>query len=94
MPGRKSAARVILEIADCSERINVEFELHSELHVENSLHKVDVLLHALAELRVCLTEEARFYRDREAKVEALNRRAAKRKSARRRMRGGGVHPTS
>jgi hypothetical protein len=86
--------RIILEIADCSERINLEFELHSELHVENSLHKVDVLLDALAELRVGLTEEARLYRDREAKVEALNRRAAKRKSAGRRMRRGRVHPTS
>ena len=33
--------RIILEIADCSERISLEFELDSELDVENSLHKVD-----------------------------------------------------
>src|SRR5712691_9434742 len=43
--------RVILEISDCSNRINLEFELDSELHVENSLHKVDVLVAALAEFR-------------------------------------------
>jgi hypothetical protein len=40
--------RIILEIADCSNRINLEFELDFELDVENSLHKVDVLAAALA----------------------------------------------
>ena len=57
--------RVILEIADCSERINLEFELDSELDVENSLHKVDVLLAALSEFRAGLVEEARLYRERQ-----------------------------
>lgn len=65
--------RIILEIADCSERINLEFELHSALDVENSLHKVDVLVAALAELRAGLVEEARLYRGREPEVERLNR---------------------
>jgi hypothetical protein len=32
-------------------RINLKFELDSELDVENSLHKVDVLAAALAEFR-------------------------------------------
>lgn len=65
--------RIILEIADCSERINLEFELHSALDVENSLHKVDVLVAALAEFRAGLVEEARLYREREPEVEGLNR---------------------
>jgi hypothetical protein len=39
--------RIILEIADCSQRINLEFEVDSELDVDNSLHKVDVLAAAL-----------------------------------------------
>ena len=65
--------RIILEIADCSERINLEFELHSALDVENSLHKVDILVSALAEFRAGLVEEACLYREREPEVERLNR---------------------
>jgi hypothetical protein len=65
--------RIILEIADCSNRINLEFELDSELDVENSLHKVDALAAALAGLRIGLVEEARLYREREPEVERLNR---------------------
>ena len=65
--------RIILEISDCSNRINLEFEVDSELHVENSLHKVDVLAGALAEFRAGLVEEARLYREREPEVERLNR---------------------
>jgi hypothetical protein len=65
--------RIILEIADCSERISLEFELHSELNVENSLHKVDALLRALTEFRAGLVEEARLYREREPEVKRLNR---------------------
>jgi hypothetical protein len=53
--------RVILEIADCNRRINLEFELDSDLDVENSLHKVDVLVAALTEFRAGLVEEARLY---------------------------------
>ena len=65
--------RIILEIADCSERINLEFELDSELDVENSLHKLAVLVAALAEFRAGLVEEARLYREREPEVKQLNR---------------------
>jgi hypothetical protein len=57
--------RIILEIADCSNRINLEFELDSELDVENSLHKVDVLAATLADFRAGLLEEARLSRERE-----------------------------
>jgi len=69
--------RVILEISDCSNRINLEFELDSELHVENSLHKVDVLAAALAEFRAGLVKEARLFREREPEVERLNRSGVK-----------------
>ena len=65
--------RIILEIADCSQRINLEFEVDSELDVDNSLHKVDVLAAALAEFRAGLVEEARLYREREPEVKRLNR---------------------
>ena len=78
--------RIILEIADCSQRINLEFEVDSELDVENSLHKVDTLAAALAEFRGGLIEEARLYREREAEVERLNRRTNPRRRPRRRTR--------
>jgi hypothetical protein len=78
--------RIILEIADCSNRVNLEFELDSELDVENSMHKIDTLAAALAELRAGLVEEARLYREREAAVERLNRRPAARRRSRRKAR--------
>ena len=79
--------RIILELADCSNRINLEFDVHSELHAENSLHKVDTLLAVLARFRAGLAEEAERYRTREREVETLNTRASrKRRSKRRRNR--------
>lgn len=75
--------RIILEIADCSERINLEFELDSALDVENSLHKVDVLVAALAEFRAGLVEEARLCSER---VERLNRSEPQPRPRRRRRR--------
>lgn len=78
--------RIILEIADCSNRINLEFELDSELDVENSLHKVDVLAAALAEFRAGLVEEARLYRERALEVERLNRQREPQRRPRRRAR--------
>ena len=78
--------RIILEIADCADRISLEFELASELNVENSLHKVDVLLGTLTEFRAGLVEEARLYREREPEVEALNRKAPRASRVGRRRR--------
>jgi hypothetical protein len=78
--------RIILEIADCSNWINLEFELDSELDVENSLHKVDVLAAALAEFRAGLVEETRLYREREPEVERRNRPAPQSHRRRRRRR--------
>jgi hypothetical protein len=77
--------RIILELADCSSRINLEFEIDSELDVENSLHKVDVLATALAEFRAGLIEEARLHREREPEVARRNRAAPQsRRTSRRR----------
>jgi hypothetical protein len=70
--------RIILEIADCSNRINLEFELNAELDVENSLHKVDVLVATLSEFRGGLVEEAGLYRERQPAVEPRLRVGARR----------------
>ena len=68
--------RMILEIADCQSRINLEFEVDSQLDVENSVHKLDTLIEALAEFRAGLLEEVDLYRVRESEVDRLNRAAA------------------
>jgi hypothetical protein len=78
--------RIILEIADCSNRTNLEFELDTELRAENSLHKIDTLLAALTEFRAGLVDEARLYRERESEVERLNRLASTRRQSRRGQR--------
>src|SRR5690242_13341446 len=41
----------ILEIADCSRRVNLEFDLDSEEARMNSLHKLDTLISALRVFR-------------------------------------------
>jgi hypothetical protein len=67
--------RIILELADCSNRIELEFEIDSELHLENSLHKLDALAAALAEFREGLVEEARLFAEREPDIRRRNRSA-------------------
>jgi hypothetical protein len=66
--------RVILEIAHCANRINLEFDVSSELDVENSLYKLDTLVDTLIEMRRGLVEEARLYREREPDVKQRNGR--------------------
>ncbi len=66
--------RIILELADCDSRINFEFDLHSEVQVENCLHKLDTLVDALNTFRAGLLEEARIYQSRAEEVTEMNRR--------------------
>ena len=57
--------RMILEIADCSRRVNFEFDLDSELALANSLHKLDTLISALRVFRAGLVAEFEHYDRRE-----------------------------
>src|ERR1700755_2749852 len=57
--------RVVLEIADCDERINLEFDLETEIERANSLHKIDTLIATLRVLRVGLEAEFVEYDRRE-----------------------------
>ena len=50
--------RLVLEIADCMNTINLEFSLETEQLRENSLFKVDTLLGALGRFRDRLAAEA------------------------------------
>ena len=53
--------RMILELADCSERIQLDFDVDSEAQRANSLHKIDTLLAALRVFRQGLVDEFEPY---------------------------------
>ncbi len=61
-------ARTILEISDCSERINLELDLDTESARANSLHKLDTLIAALRVLRAGFVEEFAEYDRREREL--------------------------
>jgi hypothetical protein len=65
---RNFEPRVILEIADCVNRINLEFELASEASRANSLHKVETLIAALRVFRAGLEQEFEHYDRREREL--------------------------
>jgi len=51
--------RMILEIADCNDRIALEFDVYSKARRANSLHKLDTLITALRVFRNGLEAELR-----------------------------------
>lgn len=75
--------RIILEIADCSESINLEFELYNAHRRQNSFHKIDTLIEALTEFKEALRQESAIYKQRQVKLDAENKAkaAAKEKEA-------------
>ena len=60
--------RTILEIADCYDRVNLEFDVDSEAARANSLHKLDTLIAALRVFRTGLVEEFEQYDRRECEL--------------------------
>ena len=65
--------RLILELADCADRISLEFDLGSEAARANSLHKLDTLLASLRIFREGLVAEFEPYDRRERELEASRR---------------------
>jgi hypothetical protein len=63
-----SEPRLMLEIADCERRIELEFELYNAVRRMNSFHKIDTLIAALVAFRDGMAEEARLYRARDAAI--------------------------
>jgi hypothetical protein len=61
--------RMILEIADCSERIDLEFDVDSEEGRANSLHKLDTLIAAIRVFRKGVVDEFDEYDRREFELE-------------------------
>ena len=71
LQGAELRAATILEIADCSRRIELEFDIDSERGRENSLHKLDTLVRALRLFREGLVAEFEPYDRRAGEREAL-----------------------
>jgi hypothetical protein len=61
--------RMILEIADCQDRINLEFDVDSEARRENSLHKLDTLIAALRVFRAGVVAECDEFDRRERELQ-------------------------
>jgi hypothetical protein len=62
--------RIILELADCCRRIELEFEVDSEARRANALHKIDTLLAALRVFRQGLVDEFEPYDRRQRELDA------------------------
>jgi hypothetical protein len=62
--------RMILEVADCTNRINLEFDVDSEAGRANSLHKLDTLIAALRVFREGVVAEFEPYDVRERELAA------------------------
>ena len=63
--------RTILEIADCEDRISLEFDVDTLEGRSNSLHKLDTLIAALQVFRAALEEEFEPYDERARQLDAL-----------------------
>ena len=64
--------RMILEIADCYKRVDLEFDVDSEEARANSLHKLDTLVAALRVFRTGIEGEFEQYERRERELKELN----------------------
>jgi hypothetical protein len=56
--GRRSGPQLVLQIADCTNTINLEFSLATDLERKNALFKTETLLHALHQFRDGLVAES------------------------------------
>jgi hypothetical protein len=63
--------RMILELADCTNRIELEFDVDSEAGRTNSLHKLDTLVAALRVFRQGVVAEFEPYDRRQRELDAL-----------------------
>jgi hypothetical protein len=62
--------RMILEMADCNRRIQLEFDIETEAERANSLHKLDTLIAALRVFRQGLVDEFEPYDRRQRELDA------------------------
>lgn len=67
---RNFEPRIVLQIADCSNQIYLEFEIDSPHQRMNSFHKIDTLIGALTKFRDGLAAESAEYKRRQKIVDA------------------------
>lgn len=60
--------RITCTLSDCSGQINLEFDLGTDARIENSLHKVDSIIHHLRAFRRGLVAEDKRLRDRRERL--------------------------
>jgi hypothetical protein len=65
--------KIVLEIADCSRRISLDFDIDSDEGRANSLHKLDTLIAALRVFREGIVAEFEPYDRRERELHALGK---------------------
>ena len=63
---KKERSEIILKIADCSDEIDLWFDLRTSRDRENSLYKIDQLASVIAEVRDAIDLEVRSIEEREA----------------------------
>jgi hypothetical protein len=63
--------RMVLEIADCRDRVELQLDVDSAHACANSLHKLDTLAAALGAFRAALEQEFEPYERRERQLDAL-----------------------
>jgi hypothetical protein len=68
---RNFEPRMIVELADCSDRIELIFDIDSSEGRDNSLHKLDTLVAALSFFRNAMVAEFAPYDLRESELRAL-----------------------
>ena len=62
--------KLVLQISDCMNEINLEFDVSSADYRDNSLYKIDTLLGALQRFRDGLAAEAELHEQRELELRA------------------------
>jgi hypothetical protein len=65
--------RMILEIADCANRISLDFDISSTHRRQNSFHKVQTLIDALEAFKAGMAEESTLYKRRERELAGVAR---------------------
>jgi hypothetical protein len=57
--------RILLQIADCTEAIQLELEIGSDESYRNTMHKLDTLMGALKEMKRGIQAERKLYLQRQ-----------------------------
>ncbi len=63
---KKERSEIILRIADCSDEIDLWFDLRTERDRDNSLHKIKQLAEVIVEMRDAIEKEVAIINERQS----------------------------